>query len=1585
MQSILITIYIFQPKKKELTEENLRQKEKEPSPPGPFTHDTKRARYARNSKYLHQQLEAQQDQDDEGSESADGSVIINPTPARSDDGDDNFPNTGSSGNNNNNNRFGRIGGGSTLQSVNENDNSLRLTNNGSGRPRFGSTGSSLGNRRGVIKRPSIGNKRDGDDGNGGDEKKGGDDNGGDEKNNDIMMIRSAPQEVVEILKRQENMLFRIQTQMNALDRQIKLLDNEGDDDLNSEMRECIHELQYLKTSSMAELSNELSTLKMELFDGFESISISSAFNVSQDIKKDLHSMNNVIDRTVRLWGNDWNVKKRVISNQQKLDHVLFKAEKILRKYQEMQSNLKTMKLKANNNIKMNVPQFISEMDTIRTSLKSMDNYLNTFVFDRLSRMENALIRIFQQSSNLQDPNLDSSASNKTIKRFSVDELMNQLDSQRLKFEGELMKKSTKINNQKQEITSMRDTLTKEREKLSKETEIYANLKAKYEKEQSVNKQLQFDLKSMKSQLQRLSMFNNQFGSGQGGNDTIDEINGDKKNKDDDDDDDSFKMNRMATVAIHPDISIRGSDDDELLRQNVDLSLEFDKFYTNSLSSLIGDFISKAKLDNKEKANEYHKSKERGHLMFRKDEVPKFLANKNNRDAQQQELEERLGFGYEELYYLFRENTEINVRCERLQHENKSLRARLKEVEPVIVVENVQNVSITVQNQLTKLYEKLKDVEGQYKEIEAQKKTNSQEAKFIDKYRIEMLQDAKKVEQEIQSQMNYDKFQFQRQRKKMNALMKSEKEGVLKEREIMEEERQEIEELKSEWKNKLADLEKRESEFDEKVEVAKTNMNEVVFQKGLAEYLKTHQEETKHELRQEVEKEAIQEKTEEIRNECSEQIQKQREYYNKRYSIANSKHDKALKEIDQLKLQITHLNKQAQKLQDDVLLRDEHYERMSGQYDVLEREYQLLKKEYKILEKTKSMDPSESDSKSNDNNSAIFKKYKRQKKKKDGILPWLEDESDDDEITTAEKKSIRTWLRQRHGDWDKSPNHNNHWLVLPQDKLAGKEKDIEDLQQTVKTLKQELDSRNKQIGTYKQQIDDLKSRVNGEDYLLKKLENKNRDAVNNFSDDIDTVKKWLRVWEDGIKTVTKAQDKWTLKNSELIKKEKEIQKEKEDLIYDQRMWYAHKNHILRRFYYFTKQVWWERFMVHEFQKSRADQEMAMCKGSGYNGPKPSHHLECPMWNQYYKMMLEAWFEAGVYQHALTRWFCQYNTYSKEKDLFYYADNDNNEELYVFKGDVIKKIQPHLDSIVERYYKQKWMKRRMKFGRCFIAAEKPTIIVDKSFNGFQKVVRDLFHTLHEKEPSYHQTDIKEVIQRAEQEMDDKIKGFTRQAWDMVKMTDGVGVVPAAEQRRKSRRDGTSTPRKSQSGRRKSEKKVSTPLPKIKMENVDKTSSTQSVSTPKQTRTRRVRIAPQNNTTLSKVNDGIADNGSESKYDDDEKSDRAKKRALKRSSMKTPKAGGPQKTWSHAMDNFKSVSKKQQKKLSPEEKKKLRQKRKQSRHAQQKSSQTGGDGRGSKRSSVKNPMSNLGGSSKNINAKSSKSNGSGIKSFQPETSND
>ena len=141
--------------------------------------------------------------------------------------------------------------------------------------------------------------------------------------------------------------------------------------------------------------------------------------------------------------------------------------------------------------------------------------------------------------------------------------------------------------------------------------------------------------------------------------------------------------------------------------------------------------------------------------------------------------------------------------------------------------------------------------GQWRGLRDEQERVRKEVQFVDKYRIEMLHDAKRVEQEIESQMNYDKFQFERQRKKMNALMKSEKEGVLKERSMMEEERRAIEAKKVEWNEKLLSLEKQEAEFDEKVVLARSNMNEVVFQKGLTELLKEHRAEMAHELREQV--------------------------------------------------------------------------------------------------------------------------------------------------------------------------------------------------------------------------------------------------------------------------------------------------------------------------------------------------------------------------------------------------------------------------------------------------------------------------------------------------------------------------------------------------------------------------------------------------------------------------------------------------------------------------------------------------------------------------------------------------------------
>merc|ERR1711879_779121 len=93
--------------------------------------------------------------------------------------------------------------------------------------------------------------------------------------------------------------------------------------------------------------------------------------------------------------------------------------------------------------------------------------------------------------------------------------------------------------------------------------------------------------------------------------------------------------------------------------------------------------------------------------------------------------------------------------------------------------------------------------------------------------------------------------------------------------------------------------------------------------------------------------------------------------------------------------------------------------------------------------------------------------------------------------------------------------------------------------------------------------------------------------------------------------------------------------------------------------------------------------------------------------------------------------------------------------------------------------------------------------------------------------------------------------------------------------------------------------------------------------------------------------------------------------RNTLRTPKSGRShmsQKTWSHSMDNFKSVKRKKKKEMSEEEKKRMRQKRRQ----KDKDRKGKGGGKEEKsrgpRASVKNPLSNLGGSSKQIDSRSS-----------------
>ena len=76
---------------------------------------------------------------------------------------------------------------------------------------------------------------------------------------------------------------------------------------------------------------------------------------------------------------------------------------------------------------------------------------------------------------------------------------------------------------------------------------------------------------------------------------------------------------------------------------------------------------------------------------------------------------------------------------------------------------------------------------------------------------------------------------------------------------------------------------------------------------------------------------------------------------------------------------------------------------------------------------------------------------------------------------------------------------------------------------------------------------------------------------------------------------------------------------------------------------------------------------------------------------------------------------------------------------------------------------------------------------------------------------------------------------------------------------------------------------------------------------------------------------------------------------------------------MDNFKSVKRKKKKEMSEEEKKRMRQKRRQKDKERGKGKEGGGGGRKEEKSrgprpSVKNPLSNLGGSSKQIDTRSS-----------------
>ena len=107
---------------------------------------------------------------------------------------------------------------------------------------------------------------------------------------------------------------------------------------------------------------------------------------------------------------------------------------------------------------LKVTRLVGEMAAVRSSLTSMEHYLDPFVFDRLSRMEAALVRLFSMIG-------QEVPAGGSVKRFSVDELMNQLESQRLKFEGQLRSKSAALAKHKEELAQDKASLAEKRAKM----------------------------------------------------------------------------------------------------------------------------------------------------------------------------------------------------------------------------------------------------------------------------------------------------------------------------------------------------------------------------------------------------------------------------------------------------------------------------------------------------------------------------------------------------------------------------------------------------------------------------------------------------------------------------------------------------------------------------------------------------------------------------------------------------------------------------------------------------------------------------------------------------------------------------------------------------------------------------------------------------------------------------------------------------------------------------------------------------------------------------------------------------------------
>ena len=863
--------------------------------------------------------------------------------------------------------------------------------------------------------------------------------------------------------------------------------------------------------------------------------------------------------------------------------------------------------------KEDVQPIIDDMESIKKSITSMDDCLQKIISDRLLKLEKTVFALFGQiASNKKD----------TYQLMPVEELATQLDLQKSNFEAQIRKSQLKITELEKLLKHQKDSADREKQAAQDERERLLIALGRFLQQESVVNELRGELKKKLGKKFKDSVEKN---NEENNKQKEDDNNNNNKEEDDDKEDEKENKKNKSLVDII-------SADKHLELNNYEPNSKYDK-ETANYEKKLHDHHDKLQMKALKSILEYKSLDDIPKIDD--DEIPDFLLNESDDNLydNDKELEEQLGFGYEELLRIYRANTNLNVQLSFLKWERDELREELNNISQPIIINTIgKSTEIALQLKLQSYIDQINSKQLELINLKGQKKKIG----IIDKYRLEMYRDAKKDEMEIRRDLREDKLEILRQKRMIKKLFEQTKQKASKIMAEANELRKSVKDEIEEYQKKKHEMVLARAKYEDKMNKNKVEMEQQIINEEVEKHIEIYKQHLEDEA-QEKAQEQLEEDLESEKEILLKQFNEKMEELNEDIEKERVEHEK---EIKRLKNEI----KQQQNRMEETTDAQQKYMMRTNEIRKEKSKLQGQVKELQLLLKETRQD---------------FQKYKEENESNNGGRGGGNGGN-----STPFGNGGGNGINPSQGFGFKPPQGP----IDPEALYAGYYEPNEELKiarQSYKKMKMQSDQQAQQIKKLlreKAELSEKIGRLEVENETQRELVEKRDEQLIQLQSTFDTeVSSKLRPFVKLVEGVGRDVLHNAPTNYIFNYKKQDFADLEKDLYRDRSDWYIHKNHILRCYFFSIEEWFRDHFWLHE--------RIVQCNSSVHEAMQ--------------QVLKDTWMETRIQTHAFIRWFGDLDN-EQEVKLFY-SVQFNNEERYFWNVDLYECVDDYRSGVIDKYYK------------------------------------------------------------------------------------------------------------------------------------------------------------------------------------------------------------------------------------------------------------------------------------------------------------